>query len=65
MCVRVDLPSRHTHHQLLQRPFSVVFMDQQHFFDGVLLEAHLIELTQQVKELLRLKRKTLLCFYNF
>jgi len=32
-------------------------MHQQHLFDGILLEAHLIELTQQVQELLRLSKE--------
>lgn len=56
---QTDPLSCHTHHQLLQCPFSVVFMDQQHFLDDILLEAHLIELIQQMKELLSLNRKTL------
>lgn len=42
-------------------------MDQQHLFNGVLLETHLIELTQQVKELLRLEKEEeiMLVFFGF
>lgn len=49
--------SGHAHHQLLQRALSVVFMDQQHLFDGVRVEAHLIELIQKVEEFLSLDGK--------
>lgn len=51
--------SCHTRHQLLERPLSVVFMDQQNFFNGIWLEAHLVELTQQVQELLGLNTEVL------
>ena len=32
-------------------------MDEQHFFDGILLEAHLIELAQEMKKLPRLEQE--------
>ena len=62
MCV--DVLSGHTHHQLLERPLSVVLVHQQNFFDGILLEAHLIELTEKVQELLRLHGKKFLFHYT-
>lgn len=55
--VLVCLLSCYTHHQLLQCPFPMVFVDEQHFFDGILLEAHLIELIKQVQKLLRLSQQ--------
>lgn len=46
-------------HEFLESPFMVIFMNKQHFFDCTLLEAHLIELSQQSQELcsLRIKKK--------
>lgn len=35
----------------------MVFVNQQHFFNGVLLEAHFIKLVQKVQELGSLKNK--------
>ena len=36
----------------------MVLVDKQNLLDGVLLEAHLVELGQQVKELLSLRDRT-------
>lgn len=46
--------SCHVHHQFLQGPLPVVVMDQQNFLDGALLEAHLIELLEEIEKLFRL-----------
>lgn len=55
----VTTSSSHMCHEFLESPFMVIFMNKQHFFDCTLLEAHLIELSQQSQELcsLRIKKK--------
>lgn len=40
-----------TGHQLLQGLLAVVAMDQQHLFDPVLLEAHIVELFPEAQKL--------------
>lgn len=45
----------HARHEFFKSLLAVVFMDEQHLFDGALLEAHLIELSQEVQELRSLK----------
>lgn len=46
----------HARHELLQRPLAVIFVNEQHFFDCVLLEAHLIKLVQKAQELGSLRK---------
>lgn len=41
----------HACHELFQSPLPVIFMNKQHFFDCVLLEAHLSKLSQKTQEL--------------
>ena len=46
--------SRHVRHQFLQGPLAMVAVDQQNLLDDVLLEAHLVELVQEIQKLFRL-----------
>lgn len=44
-------------HQLLQGLLSAIAMDQKHFFDPVLLEAHIAELFPEAQELPCLRKE--------
>jgi len=43
-------------HEFFESPLAVIFMAQQHFFDRIGLEAHLIKLSQETQELSSLKK---------
>lgn len=43
--------SCHACHEFFQGPLTMIFMDEQHLFDGALLEAHLIKLSKKTQEL--------------
>lgn len=45
----------HVCHEFFKRFLSVIFMNEQHFFDHTLLKAHLFKLSQEVQELCSLK----------
>lgn len=45
----------HAGHEFFKSPLTVIFMNEQHFFDCTLLEAHLIKLSQKAQELGSLK----------
>lgn len=38
------------HHKLFQRPLPLIPTKQKNFFDFILLEAHIIKLSQQMQE---------------
>lgn len=43
--------SSHAGHEFFKSPFPMIFMNKEHFFDCALLEAHLVELSQEKQKL--------------
>lgn len=50
--------SCHACHEFFQGPLMMIFMDKQHLFDGALLEAHLIKLSEKTQELSGLRQNS-------